>query len=580
MRGDRFLALAALAAALATPAAADFDLSGTLGGGYRRIDDWVLDDHAASTLWDWYGTLNLSGSPIRPELMQLRLGGAYVGQANLYGGTTTRWDYLTFLGNVSLLSHAVSPVAVNLGASLQNADFTARGTDSGTGSTRTAGYSGGLGFQAENLPTVQLFASRTEATNRSFGAPETEFDTTYLSASARQTLSNHAYGLFYETSWNDGTYADTNYRTHRARLDLSSDVSKDVRFLVTETYYLRLPTLDSPLNPRYDDNSLQLGVQWVATPRQDHRFNYRYARQVADFSASPDREVSAQGLQYLTDYRMTPDLTLGAVAAVDYAVERQGAAEQKAASQSLLGTLDWRYRLPDTRGDALRFALALGGGALEPSGGGAEASFTVRGRAGWETSATWMAGSVTYEGTYQSNTGGRSGWSTSHLVYGDGTVQLGPQSTLRGQTTLSLSITDSDFFGRTETRSATFYLIYALGAWSSQLVGGLNQGLGTALEGASLLPRDFSSTSKFLSLRFVLPLVARLSLTTDARISGTSGPGRPTLVEKAASVLLGYSIGLWTVSLDERYSTAGAGGYDRSGNYLMIRISRTFGARF
>jgi len=170
MRRTRVLILAAAGAALARPAAAGFDLSGAVGGGYQRTDEWVLSDHSAVTLWDWNANLSLSGSPIRPEMMQLSLGGAYAGRSNLYGETTARSDNLTFLGSLSLLSHAVSPLAATLGASLSKVDFHTSGGPTGptTGSTQTLSYSGTLGFEADRLPAVQVFTSRSESANRSF----------------------------------------------------------------------------------------------------------------------------------------------------------------------------------------------------------------------------------------------------------------------------------------------------------------------------------------------------------------------------------------------------------------------------
>jgi hypothetical protein len=584
MRRTRVLILAAAGAALARPAAAGFDLSGAVGGGYQRTDEWVLSDHSAVTLWDWNANLSLSGSPIRPELMQLSLGGAYAGRSNLYGETTARSDNLTFLGSLSLLSHAVSPLAATLGASLSNVDFHTSGGPTGptTGSTQTLSYSGTLGFEADRLPAVQVFTSRSESANRSFGAPETEASTTYLSASARQNLSNHSYGLFYETSWNGGTYDDTNYRTHRVRLDLASDVSKDVRFQLTENYYLRLPTLDAPTNPRYDDNALQVGASWTATPRQSHRFNYRYGRQVADFTASPDREVSAQGLSYATDYVMKPGLTLGVTANLDYALERLDAAERSSAGQTLSGTLDWRYPLPRSPGDAIRVGLGVGGGALEPSGRSAEFAYSLRGSLGWETAGPTFAGSVSYQGNYQGNGSARPGWATSHQLFGDARLALGSYASLSGQATLWLMSSESDLFGDSQSRQASLSVIYALRGYQVNLIGGASYGAGSSMPSSagSLLPREFSSTSRYLVLRVTLPLLHNLRAIADGRVAATSGPGRPTLGERGASLRLGYSLGLWDLSIEERYSTGGDGAFDRSGNVLMIRLRRSFGFRF
>ena len=583
MRVARALLLAVLAA-WARPAAGELDLSGTVGGGYRRTDDWVLSDHSASTLWDWSGSLSLSGSPIRPEVMQFRLGTAYLGQANLYGGTTTRADNLTFLGSLSLLSHAVSPLAATLGASLTNVDFHSSdpATGQATGSSRTLSYSGNLGFAADRLPSVQVFSSRTESTSRSFGAPETEASTTYLSVNALQNLSNHSYGILYETSWNDGTYADTNYRTHRARIDLSSQLGKDVRFQLNENYYLRLPTAEAATNPRYDDNALRLGLSWTPSPRQSHRFGYRYGRQLADFTAAPDRELSAQGLTYSTDYRMDAGLTLGAVANLDYAMERLGTAETRSAGQGLSGTLDWRYPLPREPTDAIRLGVGVGGNALEPAGRPADFGYSLRGTAGWETARPTLGAAVTYQGSYGTNAGVRAGWSTSHQIRGDARWQLGPRASLTGQAVLSLTVTDSDLFGRSESRSTSLSATYALLAYTVQLLGGLSYGVFSTMQSPSgaLLPQELSSTSRYLALRLTAPLFDRLRITGDARVSGSSVPGRPTQVERGISVTAGYSLGLWSLSLTEQYSTGGAGSYDRSGNYLVIQVSRAFGARF
>lgn len=585
MRATRVLVLAA-GAALARPApAGEYDLSGAIGGGYQRTDEWVLSDHSATTRWDWYGNLSLSGSPIRPELMQFSLGAAYAGRSNLYGGTTSRSDNLTFLGNLNLLSSAVSPLAATLSASLNDVDFHTSGGPTGptVGSTQTLSYSGSLGFAADRLPSVQVFTSRTESSSRSFGAPDVDSSTTYLSASARQNLANHSYGLTYETSWNDGTYDDTNYRGHRVRLDLASDPSRDVRFQLTENYYLRLPTLDAPTNPRYDDNVLQVSASWTASARQTHRFSYRYGRQVADFMASPDREASAQGLSYATDYSMKPGLNLGLTANLDYALERLGSVERSAAGQTASGRIDWRYPLPRSPGDAIRLGLNLGGAALEPSGRAAEFGYALRGTVGWETAGPRFGGSVTYQGSYESDTGARAGWATSHNLFGDGRWTLGPRASLSGQATLWLSTTHSDFLGENQGRQASLNLIYDLVGYQVNLLGGMSYGAGTSFQstgGGTVIPQEFNSTSRYVVLRVTLPLAQRLRVVLDGRLAATSGPGRPTQTERGASMLLGYSLGLWDLSLEERYSTGGDGTYDRSGNFLMLRLRRSFGLRF
>jgi hypothetical protein len=63
-----------------------------------------------------------------------------------------------------------------------------------------------------------------------------------------------------------------------------------------------------------------------------------------------------------------------------------------------------------------------------------------------------------------------------------------------------------------------------------------------------------------------------------ARYTQATSPGRPRQWEQSFALQLQYTLGLFTLSLDERYSLGGIAGFEQRGNLLFFRITRSFGA--
>lgn len=573
--GRALLAVTALAAG---PALA-VDLSGAVGTGGSRSDSFSPGAHSDALTWDWEASAAAAGTPLRPGLLQWLAGVEYRSLRTYYFDSRNRADGLTYHGQLSLFSDSMVPLTVS--ASRSRSDFS-NDKQGPLGSSVITTEAGTALLRAERYPTLRLALTRTDVDTHALGAPEALSDSTALSVSAGQSLPTEQYQLGFDTSWNHGTFAETNYHSYALNLQASAAVADDVMFRFFDRYYRRDPTVNATTNPRYDDNAIGTGVQWRPGTKTTASFDYAYRHLLVDVKDAPKSEQAAHALTQSTWYRWTPNLSVFGTGGLSYALERLGVKEEQSATESLGGGATWSKDL------APRAALRLGGGGsigvAEPWGQAVRVVGGVNGSGGISASLDRIRASLTYSGNFQQ--GALRGSSTLDqrlLLQGDA---LADMVFLTGQAVISGARRDDPLLGAFVSRSTSISLGGFYKKYNAQLSAGMSDGLSTALDGGLpaegfILPVEFNTHTRFVTLSSSYVLDAgRWTLSGLARSMELTAPGRPLQYEHGVSFTTGYAIGAFTLSLEERFSAGGAGSSWQRGNLVMARIVRTFGASF
>jgi len=570
-------ALALLLAA--SPALADYSLTGSLATGGSRTDAWGGPLHQDFSDWNWEVDAALAGTPFRPGLLQFLAGARYRSLDSYYPEGTSRSGDLGF--HLQLSAFGDSPLPVSLSAARETRDFLTDSSTRQTGSTLAQSYAGTAVLGVQGYPSLRVAAFRTDLENHSLGGDLVTSSSTALSVGVAHSAPGQTYSASYDSSWNSGTYAETNYRSHYVNLAATASVSGDLQFRVSERYYLRLPTVDAALNPRFDDNALTAGFQWRPGSATSANLDYSYRRALVETTGAAQMDQLTQGVQQATQQRLGEDWTGIGSAGVTYTRERLGGASISGTGEEVGGALEWRHGF----GSAFNLNIAGGGsiGATEPSTGGTLASYGGHGSAGVSLRGQSLQGDADYSATYQKNAGGLPGWSLLQTVSATLAAALG-DAVLHGNARFAGGRREDPLLGSylSRTMSATLGATYR--RYDLQLSAGISDGLSEALANpisdGLFLPVGYNTHTRFATVTLSARASNELVVTALARALSSSAPGREDSWEYGAAGVASYSLGAFTVSLEDRYSLGGSGAFSQRGNLVLARISRSFGARF
>ncbi|HUJ25089.1 MAG TPA: hypothetical protein VLW85_03665 [Myxococcales bacterium] len=573
-------AAATCALLVAGAARADFTVSGGLGAGATRSDSWSTGAPVFSQPgWDWNADLAVGGSPLAPGLMQFLATGQY---RSLWAGYPDGSNSTRGLGyglNLSLLS--ATPLPVTLSATRALGQFSTDTTVERTGSTLATAETGAVVLRAAGYPNLRASLTRTDFDNESFGAPRTTAGSTLLSLGASHSNAGQELSASYDTSWNDGTYAETNYRSHALQALANTTIADGLVFRLADRYFLRLPTQDLPGNPRYDDNTFDAGLQWRPGQRLTSGVDYGFHTLLITAPGTPDLQQQAHIVRANAAYQASEELTLYGLGSVQSTAERQDGISGDGESALAGGGINWRHPVSPAV-EVLAGGSATAGAAksmdteVQPAYG---AGATLGVNAAGETTR----GSATYNGAYEHSTTGLSGWSLTNQLNLSGDWAVGA-TLLRATALLSDSRREDLLLGSYRNRAATLTLTASWGSYGLQAVAGQTDGASQALAepGATglILPTSYNTRTRYATLFGGLRIPGtRVVLTALARTLSTEAPGVPIRHENGGDFTASYAVGAMTFSLEERFTTGGSGGLWSSGNIVMVRAMRTFGGR-
>lgn len=573
-------ALLLLSTAASTAVASQYGFTAGLGAGAGRRDTWSEDQHRAAPAWDWSADAAISGTPFRRGLLSFMAGANYRQLYRYYEDSSSLSDGLGYRLGLSVFGDSVAPTSFYAGRT--HSDFLSSLEPSDPGANVSTSMGANSSLRLPNAPTVHAAIHRNESESHRFESTSRRW-TMRESVNASHSNKGHQYSAGYDTSQNGGTYAETNYQSHAAGFDGRVAVSDKVTFGLSERYYLRLPTLSDPFNPRYDDNSFGTNVQWRPTTRVTSGGSYSFRHSLVTLVDAPDREVAGHAANVGTQYLLTETTSVFGSASFAASLQRLGDEQVTGTGETVGAGVGWHRALSP------RMTLRLGGsasaglsqvsGSTDLTGWGAGAGAGLLGSRGR------FRGQVDLSTDYSRNLGGIRGWTLSNRAAGRGQYSFG-RAIMDGSLTLRDSRRQSGLFGHFEARSLTAALGGRWRRYGTHLSAGLSEGVSTDLanpldEDVPLLPVTFKSYGRFGSAgASVSFLSGKLALSIVGRTTVNSAPNRPDSWENGASASAALSIGAFRLSLEERHSVGGSGDHWRRANLIMARIHRSFGLRF
>jgi hypothetical protein len=392
----------------------------------------------------------------------------------------------------------------------------------------------------------------------------------------------HSYALQYDTSWDSGSYAQNNYRSHNVLVTYNAGSANDTLLRLSERYYLRVPTVDDRANPRFDDNNLSAGVLWRSFGKGNSSLDYGYRHLVLSASGAAEMEQAAHSLAHRTFYPASRDVTLQANLGFGYGLERRGDDVRRSSSGTLGGAMNWRH---EARSLSL-FAGANGSvGLVAPLDDSIVASYGGGGTVGLLGGGARASASVTYAASYQKNDATLDGYTLQQRLELGGQVLPSNRLYLHAGLSLVAARRDDTVLGVSANRAALLNLSLTASRTSLQATGGVAESANGILDDAAqdllFLPSEYDHQTYFATLTASRWFWSgQLTVTAVGRTLDVRAPDRPEQWEHGASLTVSYVIGLLTLSVDDRLSVGGSAEVPmRTANLLYIRLSRTFGTK-
>lgn len=576
----RRAALPLLLLAPALTAAGDYALSGQVDAGYGRTDAVTGETSSTSPAWDYGGQLSLTATPIRADLLQLQATGSYRQLSTSYFETKNRSNNFGYQAALGLLQNM--PVSIQAFASRSWSDFNATAATTQTGATLNSTAGGAVVLHAESLPTLRAAFTRTDFENRGLGGLTTTGNSQRLSFSGSHTLENQSYSASYDTSWNQGSFADANYRNHIFAFQGNAAVAKGLELRLSENYFLRRPTETAltAVNPRYDDNSLSADLFWRPGGALSGSTAYSYRHSRIEVQGSPSSDTVAHAFSTGADYAFAAEWSVSGTAAVGRTESRLGEETRRAAGESLGAGLRWQRKAGDYDYSTSASASA---GLTQPETGPDLYAYGVGLGGGLNTTAgAWLLG-ASLGTSYSSNLLGALGSSLRTTLNGSAATRWAGGLRLRLQLQVSDQRQESDLQGKVTNQ---LYTVQGTASyrfsWADATLGLTNGAAPNLIDPAVApnLPRTLNTSSRFATLSGGTRFLDAIFAEALARYLETEAPARPTTWETGVTVRLIYRIGLFDFSLEDRYSVGGFDGFRTRINVVLVRASRSFGVGF
>lgn len=571
------LALLLLAAPLAARAGS-YGFSGSLDTGYTRND--VSAGGVASNVpgWDFGGQLSLSAIPLRPDLLQALASVGYRLVESTQPGIRNRTDYLQYGASLSALQSL--PLTLSAYASRARTDFNASAATTMTGSSMVTTQGATAYLHVAQAPTLRASLQRSDFDNTGIGGLRTTGRSTVLSTAAAHQLENQSYQASYDTSWNSGSYGDTNYRTHRVGFHGTSKVTDALEVRLNEQYYLRDPTREAANSPRFDDNVFGADASWRPAPKVVSSLGYGYHHLVADFRGlGENRESTSQALRAAADWAATPEISWTGSLSGGVNEDRLGPTTLRSTGESAGGGLRWLRSSGTTTWQVNGSGSA---GATQADGQDLLAWGASLG-GGWNALLGAWVSSLSASSSYGSNLLGQTGWSLRNQVNASAATRTLGGVALRTQLQATDLRQQGQLLGRLTNQTVQALAGAGYRAQNLALTAGLTNGAAQGLaspSGSQILPASSNTLSRYVSLTAESLLARGLVLGGFARYASVTAPDRPDTWEAAFNLRLAYRIGLFDLSLEDRHAIGAQGGPRVTTNIFMARISRTFGASF
>lgn len=555
-----------------------YQLNGSVDSGYYRSETTSAGQTTRAPGWDFGAQLALNFAPIRPELLQAMASATY---RLLEAGASENSSRTQQVGyNATLTALQGLPLSLSGFASRSQSDFSTTAAAQQTGRSLATGVGGALSFHRERLPTVGVSVARNDFENTGLGGQQTTGSTTTLSASAAHQLENHGYAATYDTSWNSGTFADTNYRTHRFALSANSHLGEALDLRLNQQYFLRAPTQLAATSPRFDDNVFGADTTWRPSSTLVGSASYAYHHLVADFRGLGDnRESTTHAVRAATDWLTTPEIALTGSVGAGTSEDRLGDVSARSSGESVGAGIRW------TRTTRLGTFMANGSGSagLSQASGSDQGAYGAGAGAGWNGTLGSWSSSLAASSSYDSNLLGQMGWAVRTQVTASADTRTIGGLAFRSQLQLSDTRQYNPLLGDSSSQGLQALLILGYRVHSLSLTTGLTNAAAQGLSGptgSQIVSTQLNTTSRYATLTATTVLLRGLTLTGLARYLDVTAPARPDTWESAFDLRLTWRVGLFDLSAEDRYTLGAQGGPRIATNLVIFRIARSFGASF
>ncbi len=555
--------------------AASFGWGGDLGFSLNQENSWVANGASSNTVYTMSGGLRLNYSPFAPGVLDLGAAASYLGYRAVGGSAS---DGLNYALTVSALRQ--TPLNLSATAFRSTTEFTADRNNARVGSTRVDGLAATATLATVDYPFLMASWNTSASESRPMGAAPVKSDVTGVAAAVVQSVDSLYYQLTFDTAWSGGDYAETNYRNRNAQFSANAQLATNVMARAAANYTLRLPTLESPLNPRLDNQSFTAGLQWNTPGLINSSVSYNYSSSLFAAPGSPLRQGITHSLSATVSKDLSSQLAYDLGGSASASLNRNGTAEQQASGEQVNGGLRWNREVSTT---AWLASVNGGYGRFQPGGGAPS------------TSAWSLGGSVNASrpvGTWNTSAGlnasysANGGASAGHGSRINGMLSAGGSPfgwSFSSMLTGGYSSTDSPLYGQNHQAVARFEAHAARSGWNLSLdaavTDDISQLMVTGAPPASVIaPIDYNTQSRYAVATASLPPIQRLILSFMGRTLHYSAPGRPSSWESGLSVNATYFIGAFNLSLYDQVTTGGSSGLSSgTQNLLFFSVSRHFG---
>jgi hypothetical protein len=572
----------ALLLLLAAPIRASaVDVSGRLGLAYDQQETSTSYFTATEERLNLDGALQANGALVEPELGLWRGTVGYHRLRNTYSlGASQSANTLVYSGNLSLLDPTTAPASLSLSADRSVIDSTGpSGNVTITGTQTISAYGGDLRLSPKIGPALSVGASLREADTNGFAVAPTSETTRLLRVGAHHGTAPYDLGVTYEGRWNEGDVVLRRYTAHAVDLNTSANLGSGLDGFLSGRYYLRIPDATASSNPEFETNQVVTGVR-MGGPSSRSRVQYAYNHQFFSSTVTGELERIQQTVSgfHEISHSQSWDSSWTIDATVNQ--DRRDETEASAYGASLAPLARWQRRRPERN---LMLEAGPTVGVLKPADGGERlgSGGHVRGRVEW---ARAVRTSLDYAGDYARNLRGLRGSSLHQAVTG------GAEGTLlsaRGNASLTVSTSrqhDAVFSLETAARDVLFRGSLAWRRLWLQLEAERRDGTTPAVGGVQgdglFIPSSFDSHTESAGLGATWVLWRSLSLTGRSRYARLSGPEIASQEERSLHGILEYALGQVQLSVEDRYTEGGARGRGVQVNEVMVRLTRSFGARF
>jgi hypothetical protein len=495
---------------------------------------------------------------------------------DVIGGADTVENRLEYRLQTTAFARNTSPVTFSAFARRQEGDGGGGGIDFGA---TTQLFGGTFSLRVPERPLLEAGYTRTETEVSSSVRPDSRVTRDMVSAGTAHSGAVYGFSGNYRGSFSEGTYAADNFDDHRVDVNARVRLAAQTQLQLTDSFYRRDPTAESPFNPRQELNVFGAHLRHEGTPGTgEQRGTYQHTAAVTDSLGTLQSRTFQQVTYQLERPIRAQEWFLSANASANLDDRARDAVRERTAGQTLGATVSWRKRDPER---ALEVHAGPSFGVLEPFDGAVE--FGWGAGAGASLQRTWsgVTGGAQYGVSYGTSLG-TSGTSLSQQgsVSADSAAGLGR---LRGSLLATSDRTNDPLFGSRASRSLVARGEYALRLYAVWLDADVRDGVAGALRGTISGDGLFLAPAYDTHTRSVgggaRGTLGKLLGSAGIRVVNADVPDRPAQNDLELRGEVAFRTGAFGISLEDRYvKSLDAGGGAASVNVFYFRVYRVIGS--